>query len=418
MKIKKYVVNDMNEAMTRIRYELGADAIIISQRKVRKGGFLGLFSKKSLEVTAAIDNYSKEKKHNYNTEDKINKGNNNKGNNNKGNNIEVIKRMIEERNNNNKYDNNIDHDTNILDSYREILESKSESFENKRSKGEEFTKTKDLMDEIRDLKKIVKDMAKNQKTYEEENSSLLNFFKNLDLEEEFIETIIKKVGNLEENLEEREKIKRVIENTIDIRSNSVGKVTVLVGPTGVGKTTTIAKLAGKLSLIDKKKVGLITIDTYRIGAVEQLKTYADIMNIPFKVVFSIKDMEKAIIDLDYCDVILVDTTGRSSKNMMQISELRAFIEKIKEKSVHLVMSASTKNKDIETIIKGYTILEYENIIITKLDETSTYGSILTILDKGKKPISFITTGQDVPDDIKEGNKEEIAKIVLGENKLC
>ncbi|MBW5456484.1 flagellar biosynthesis protein FlhF [Clostridium sporogenes] len=413
MKIKKYVVNDMNEAMTRIRYELGADAIIISQRKVRKGGFLGLFSKKSLEVTAAIDNYSKEKKHNYNTEDKINKGNNNKGNN-----IEVIKRMIEERNNNNKYDNNIDHDTNILDSYREILESKSESFENKRSKGEEFTKTKDLMDEIRDLKKIVKDMGKNQKTYEEENSSLLNFFKNLDLEEEFIETIIKKVGNLEENLEEREKIKRVIENTIDIRSNSVGKVTVLVGPTGVGKTTTIAKLAGKLSLIDKKKVGLITIDTYRIGAVEQLKTYADIMNIPFKVVFSIKDMEKAIIDLDYCDVILVDTTGRSSKNMMQILELRAFIEKIKEKSVHLVMSASTKNKDIETIIKGYTILEYENIIITKLDETSTYGSILTILDKGKKPISFITTGQDVPDDIKEGNKEEIAKIVLGENKLC
>lgn len=408
MKIKKYVVNDMNEAMTRIRYELGTDAIIISQRKVRKGGFLGLFSKKSLEVTAAIDNYSKEKKHNSNTEDKINKENN----------IEVIKKMIEERNNNTKYDNNIDHDTNILDSYKEILESKSKSFENKLSKGKEFTETKDLMDEIRDLKKIVKDIGKNEKSYEDENSSLVNFFKDLDLEEEFIEKIIKKVGDLEDNLEEREKIKRVIENTIDIRSNSVGKVTVLVGPTGVGKTTTIAKLAGKLSLIDKKKVGLITIDTYRIGAVEQLKTYADIMNITFKVVFSIKDMEKSIIDLDYCDVILVDTTGRSSKNMMQISELRAFIEKIKEKSVHLVINASTKNKDIETIIKGYTILEYENIIITKLDETSTYGSILTILDKGKKPISFITTGQDVPDDIKEGNKEEIAKIVLGENKLC
>ncbi|AVQ37281.1 flagellar biosynthesis protein FlhF [Clostridium botulinum] len=408
MKIKKYVVNDMNEAMTRIRYELGTDAIIISQRKVRKGGFLGLFSKKSLEVTAAIDNYSKEKKHNSNTEDKINKENN----------IEVIKKMIEERNNNTKYDNNIDHDTNILDSYKEILESKSKSFENKRSKGKEFTETKDLMDEIRDLKKIVKDIGKNEKSYEDENSSLVNFFKDLDLEEESIEKIIKKVSDLEDNLEEREKIKRVIENTIDIRSNSVGKVTVLVGPTGVGKTTTIAKLAGKLSLIDKKKVGLITIDTYRIGAVEQLKTYADIMNIPFKVVFSIKDMEKSIIDLDYCDVILVDTTGRSSKNMMQISELRAFIEKIKEKSVHLVINASTKNKDIETIIKGYTILEYENIIITKLDETSTYGSILTILDKGKKPISFITTGQDVPDDIKEGNKEEIAKIVLGENKLC
>ncbi|NFD76331.1 flagellar biosynthesis protein FlhF [Clostridium botulinum] len=408
MKIKKYVVNDMNEAMTRIRYELGADAIIISQRKIRKGGFLGLFSKKSLEVTAAIDNYSTEKKYNSNTVNKVNKGNN----------IEVIKRMLEERNNNVKYDNNINHDTNALDRYKEILESKSEGSQNKSFKEKEFSESKDLMDEIRDLKKIVKDIGKSEKSYADENSSLVKFFKDLDLEEEFIEEIIKKAGNLEENLEEREKIKRVIEDTIDVRVNSVGKVTVLVGPTGVGKTTTIAKLAGKLSLIDKKKVGLITIDTYRIGAVEQLKTYADIMNIPFKVVFSIKDMEKAIIDLDYCDVILVDTTGRSSKNMMQISELRAFIEKIKEKSVHLVISASTKNKDIETIVKGYSILEYENIIITKLDETSIYGSILTILDKGKNPISFITTGQDVPDDIKEGNKEEIAKIVLGENKLC
>lgn len=326
--------------------------------------------------------------------------------------------MLEERNNNVKYDNNINHDTNALDRYKEILESKSEGAQNKSLKGKKFSESKDLMDEIRDLKKIVKDIGKSEKSYADENSSLVKFFKDLDLEEEFIEEIIKKVGNLEENLEEREKIKRVIEDTIDVRVNSVGKVTVLVGPTGVGKTTTIAKLAGKLSLIDKKKVGLITIDTYRIGAVEQLKTYADIMNIPFKVVFSIKDMEKAIIDLDYCDVILVDTTGRSSKNMMQISELRAFIEKIKEKSVHLVISASTKNKDIETIVKGYSILEYENIIITKLDETSIYGSILTILDKGKNPISFITTGQDVPDDIKEGNKEEIAKIVLGENKLC
>ncbi|NFV12981.1 flagellar biosynthesis protein FlhF [Clostridium sporogenes] len=408
MKIKKYVVNDMNEAMTRIRYELGADAIIISQRKVRRRGFLGLFSKKSLEVTAAIDNYSKEKKHNYNTGYKVNNENN----------IEIIKKMIEERNNNAKFNSNINSDTNVSDGYKEIVISKNDKFENKSIKEKDTTETKALMDEIRGLKTIVENMGKNQKSNKDEESSLMKFFKDMDLEEELIENIIKKVRNLEDNIDEREKIKRVIEDNIEIKLNSVGKITVLVGPTGVGKTTTIAKLAGKLALIDKKKVGLITIDTYRIGAVEQLKTYADIMNIPFKVVFSIKDMEKAITDLQYCDVILVDTTGRSSKNMMQISELRAFIEKIKEKSVHLVISASTKNKDIETIIKGYNVLEYENIIITKLDETSTYGSILTILDEAKKPISFITTGQDVPDDIKEGNKEEIAKIILGENKLC
>ncbi|EJO5346009.1 flagellar biosynthesis protein FlhF [Clostridium botulinum] len=410
MIIKKYVVNDMNEAMTRIRYELGTDAIIISQRKVRKGGFLGLFSKKSLEVTAAIDNQSKQKKQNDNKDYKKNDGNN----------IEFIKKIIEERNNNAKHDNNNSNNSNndIVSSYNKILKSKSEELQNKSLKEQQSTNTKDLMDEIKDLKEIVKNIGKNQESYDNENSSLINFLKDLDLEEEYIEKILKKTRDLEENLDEREKIKRVIEDSIDVRENSVGKITVLVGPTGVGKTTTIAKLAGKLSLIDKKKVGFITIDTYRIGAVEQLKTYADIMNIPFKVVFSIKDMEKAIKDLDNCDIILVDTTGRSSKNMMQISELRAFIEKIKEKSVHLVISASTKNKDIETIIKGYTILEYENIIITKLDETSTYGSILTILNKAKKPISFITTGQDVPDDIKEGNKEEITNIILGENKLC
>ncbi len=408
MKIKKYVVNDMNEAMTRIRYELGSDAIIISQRKVRRRGFLGLFSKKSLEVTAAIDNYSKEKRHNYNTEYKVNNGNN----------IEIIKKMIEERNNDVKFDSNINSDTNVSDRYKEILISKNDKFENKSIKEKDIIETKALMDEIRGLKTIVENMGKNQEFKEDEDFPLMKFFKDMDLEEELIENIIKKVRNLEDNIDEREKIKRVIEDNIEIKLNSVGKVTVLVGPTGVGKTTTIAKLAGKLALIDKKKVGLITIDTYRIGAVEQLKTYADIMNIPFKVVFSIKDMEKAITDLDYCDAILVDTTGRSSKNMMQISELRAFIEKIKEKSVHLVINASTKNKDIETIIKGYNVLDYENIIITKLDETSTYGSILTILDEAKKPISFITTGQDVPDDIKEGNKEEIAKIILGENKLC
>lgn len=399
MKIKKYVVNDMNEAMTRIRYELGADAIIISQRRVRKRGFLGLFSKKSLEVTAAIDNYSKEKKHNCNSEYKFNNEDN----------IEIIKKMIEKRNNNVKFD---------TDRYKETLVPKNDKFQNKSPKGNENEETNALMEEIRNLKNAVENIVKNQKLNEEENSSLMKFFKDMDLEKELIENILKKIGNLEDNKDEREKIKIVIKDSINIKLNSIGKITVLVGPTGVGKTTTIAKLAGKLALIDKKKVGLITIDTYRIGAVEQLKTYADIMNIPFKVVFSIKDMEKAIADLEYCDVILVDTTGRSSKNMMQISELRAFIEKIEEKSVHLVISASTKNKDIETIIKGYNVLEYENIIITKLDETSTYGSILTILDKAKKPISFITTGQDVPDDIKEANKEEIAKIILGENQLC
>ena len=196
-----------------------------------------------------------------------------------------------------------------------------------------------------------------------------------------------------------------------------GKV-VLIGPTGVGKTTTIAKLAGRLALVEKKKVGLITIDTYRIGAIEQLKTYAEIMNIPFKVVITIKEMEDAIESMSDCDVVLIDTTGRSSKNTMQISELRAFVQKAEPDYVNMVISATTKNKDIKSILKGYSELEYGSVIITKLDETTVYGSIYNISRNANKPVSFITIGQNVPDDIKVSTKEELTRFILGEETLC
>jgi flagellar biosynthesis protein FlhF len=210
----------------------------------------------------------------------------------------------------------------------------------------------------------------------------------------------------------------LLENEIDISTNNLRGKVVLVGPTGVGKTTTIAKLAGRLALIEKKKVGLITIDTYRIGAVEQLKTYAEIMNIPFKVVITLKEMQGAVKELEACDVILVDTTGRSSKNTMQISELRAFIQKVNADHIMLVMSGTTKNRDIQTILEGYNELAYEELIITKLDETSTYGCVYNIVKRSNKPIAYITTGQDVPDDIKVPSKNEIEKLILGEETIC
>ncbi|MBS5951598.1 MAG: flagellar biosynthesis protein FlhF, partial [Clostridium sp.] len=157
---------------------------------------------------------------------------------------------------------------------------------------------------------------------------------------------------------------------------------------------------------------------YRIGAVEQLKTYAEIMNIPFKVVITLKEMEEAINSLDDCDVILVDTTGRSSKNTMQISELRAFIQKVNSSNISLVISGTTKNKDINAILSGYGEINYEDIIITKLDETTSYGCIYNISKKSNKPISYITVGQNVPDDIKVPSKDEIIKLVLGEESIC
>ena len=142
------------------------------------------------------------------------------------------------------------------------------------------------------------------------------------------------------------------------------------------------------------------------------------MNIPFEVVITMKEMEEAIEKMKGCEVVLVDTTGRSSKNAMQISELRAFVQKAKANHVHMVISATTKNSDIKSILKGYAELKYDNIIITKLDEATVYGSLYNIAKISNRPVNFITTGQNVPDDIKVPTKEEIASFILGEEILC
>jgi len=384
MVIKKYLVKDMNEALTRIRYEMGKDAIIISQRKVRKPGFSGYFKPKMVEVTAALEN------------NKIDK--------------------------NSKYKKNDDIDINeSINSIKKLMKDKTKEL-NKSSDNqkEEITinpasiddNIKDEVKEIKDLlNKVIKNTAK-----EKEEDEVVSYLRDIDVEEALLEDLLRKEYDSLDKF--KEDFKELIKEDVKISTEGLYGKVVLVGPTGVGKTTTIAKLAGRLALIDKKKVGLITIDTYRIGAVDQLRTYAEIMNIPFKVVITLKEMESAVDDLKDCDIILIDTTGRSSKNTMQISELRAFTQKIVPDCTMLVISGTTKNRDIDTILNGYSELNYEKLIITKLDETSTYGSIYNISKKSSKPIAYITTGQNVPDDIKSPSFEEIEKLILGEDNIC
>ncbi|KEH98617.1 flagellar biosynthesis protein FlhF [Clostridium botulinum] len=381
MIVKKYLVSSMNEAMNRIRYELGRDAVIINQRKVRRRGFKGLFSPKILEVTAAIDN---KKSNNEPMKDSI----------------DAIKKVLEKKE---------------VKPRKEVLPKETAFSKLDNTIQENNT----LIKEMHEMKNMISKLSEVAVTSTEiKKSPVEEMLEECDLNKKVITQILSIVQNNPEDIDEKEKVRKAIKDITIINDNKMEGIVVLVGPTGVGKTTTIAKLAGKLALIDKKKVGLITVDTYRIGAIEQLSTYANIMSIPFESVFSIKEMEAALDRMKDCDVILVDTTGRSSKNIMQIAELNAFVQKTNTENIYLVISATTKDKDVESIVEGYKTLNYANVIITKLDETTTYGSILNILSNANKPLSFVTTGQNVPDDFKKITSEEISRLVLGEDFVC
>jgi len=188
----------------------------------------------------------------------------------------------------------------------------------------------------------------------------------------------------------------------------------LVGTTGVGKTTTIAKLAAKYHLRDDLKVALITVDTYRIAAVEQLKTYAEIINIPVEVAFNKDDYLKALLRFKEMDLIIVDTAGRSQHNMIQIGELRDFIAVKKPQEIHLVISATAKIEDCRSIIAAFVPLGVTHLIYTKVDETIKHGTLFEILKSTQIPLSFITTGQKVPEDLQTASIDKVIELIIGD----
>lgn len=389
MVIKKYIVSNMNEALTMIRSELGKNAVIITQRKVRKEGVLGIFKPKLIEVTAAVENSKIVKNTNlYEKQDMENS-------------INSIKKLMEEKLSNKsiedkKLNNTIDNN--------KVIENINES------NNKEVVK---LRHEISDIKEILnKTLIKIEKI-----DYLHELLKELDIYEQFYDEFKEKIKNINDKEEVRNSLREIIDKEIIIDTEELKGKIVLVGPTGVGKTTTIAKLAGKLALKEGKKVGLITVDTYRIGAVDQLKTYAEIMDIDFKVVLNNKEMVEAVQAMKDLDVILIDSTGRSSKNIMQIKELKNLIGKAEVDSTYLVISGTTKNKDLKNIIEGYKGLEYNKIIITKLDETTSYGNIYNLQKLSGKPIRYLTVGQNVPDDIIDAKKEKVLDLLFLEEGI-
>ena len=199
--------------------------------------------------------------------------------------------------------------------------------------------------------------------------------------------------------------------TLKMRKNSP-RIIALVGPTGVGKTTTTAKLAAMYALNRGNKVALITMDIFRVGAVEQLKTYSRIMSIPLEVASTPKELEKAVERHSDCDLILIDTAGRSHKDKEKLTEMKNYLANKIPLEVYLCLSATTKDHELAEILKRFSIFQISKIVFTKIDESESFGNMINLLMKDNLQIAYFTTGQRVPEDIEEATPAKLADMIL------
>lgn len=191
------------------------------------------------------------------------------------------------------------------------------------------------------------------------------------------------------------------------------RLVALVGPTGVGKTTTIAKLAANYRLREKKRVGLITVDTYRVAAVEQLRTYADIIDLPMEVVSTPREMREAVARMRNLDLVLMDTAGRSPRDEIKIQELRSLLAEAEADDVLLVLSATAGTRSLVATAERFSAVGTTGLLLTKLDEATSLGHLVALTRECRLPVSYLTDGQNVPDDIQVAERRQLAYLMLG-----
>ncbi len=393
MRVKRYVAENIQDAMIKVKMDMGKDAVILHTRKFKEGGFFGFFGKQMVEVTAAVEDA-------------------------------VVAAEPEVKPQPRPAPQKAVTQVQSLSSFRA---------EAQRQEQHEQPEDTDLQSEIQEMKTLMYEM-KSQIEANLDTQSLpkpLQRFHQILIDNEVEDTLAGKIVrnllkqcNDQENLDSNV-LKRLLENNIlkimrrprpiTFKKQGLNQQTIaLVGPTGVGKTTTIAKLAATFSIVDKKKVALITADTYRVAAVEQLKTYGEIIGIPVDVVYTPDELRESIGKHMDKDLILIDTAGRSHKNTNQMTELRSFLDAAEVTEILLVLSATTKYRDMIEIINSYSDVPLTKLVFTKLDETSTYGAILNILNRTQKYLSYVTVGQNVPDDIEVADPTKIVKMIVKE----
>ncbi len=246
-----------------------------------------------------------------------------------------------------------------------------------------------------------------------------------DLPEQAAKTLVQELARqltpeeLQDPLLVRSRLHRLVESRLRVAGpiqlhSGQRRVVALVGPTGVGKTTTIAKLAANFRLRQRRSVGLITVDTYRIAAVEQLRTYAQIIDLPMVVVASPGEMAPALAQLGQVELVLIDTAGRSPRDEVKLHELKAFLTLAQADEVHLVLSASAGASTLLQTARRFDVVGPNRLLLTKLDEAAALGHLLPVLEQVPLPLSYLTDGQNVPDDIQAARADRLVHRLLGQ----
>ncbi|SDL73623.1 flagellar biosynthesis protein FlhF [Sediminibacillus halophilus] len=371
MKVKKFTAPTMPEVMQKVRKELGADAVILHSKAIHTGGFLGLFKKRNIEVVAALD---KEPKRQKQAEQQVTKP-------------RVSEKEVK---------------------WKEPAATKPDQ---------------GMLQELRDLKSLI-ELNSNTGNLPQYPAAYRLFYEHLlsqDMEEEMAERLVSSMYGHNPEAGRDSFVELLAEELADrfpegaFEGISYEKKFVhFVGPTGVGKTTTIAKIAAKSVLKDNKRVAFITTDTYRIAAIDQLKTYSKILDVPMEIAYNLDDYRSAREKFKDFDLVLVDTAGRNFRDEKYVKELAQIIDLNQDIDTYLVLSLAAKSADLMEIYRQFEKVPIKQLVFTKKDETASYGAMAGLSMASGKGIAYITTGQDVPDDIESVDVQKLAKMIVGE----
>jgi len=381
MEVKTYRARSLQEALQLVRRDLGPEAAVLHTREVR-GGFFRWLKGRRVEVTASTQ-------------------------------VNVPSRLPPER------------PAAVVPEEPDVSPQGDDfpQYDDFRSRYR-----RDLQDESSNLPSLVEQLCQPSRQQQQElPPALFRLFTDLldaeihdDLAREFIEQVRRSVSprDLDDPALLRARLVRLLEDEIPccgpIRvTPGQRRLVALVGPTGVGKTTTIAKLAASFHLRQRQRVGLVTVDTYRIAAVDQLRTYADIIDLPMEVVATPREMRAALARMADLDLILMDTAGRSPRDEVKIQELKTMLAEAQADEVHLVLSSVASAVSLKRVAERFAEVGVTALLLTKLDEAAGLGNLVAVLRGCRLPLSYVTHGQNVPDDIAAADGRKLAYGILG-----